>query len=275
MIRYFCLVAGGPVGDLGYAYLTALRTTGVPLRAIPIGGATFGVEKRWTDVSTLFAVPMTLPYLNVVCATAGMPMGTRAVSSSFSSSNDLPAELRRVLGPHAVREAVIYEPKTALEGLFTVGCKNIAILRALPLPAAREITALLQYDLVLCPTAQDVAELAALGIVATHMPPSADGLLHILEELCGSDTFATTTPSLATAAPPATTCSPSTASTASSSRSSPSAAETAARRSHQLTSYDPLNRGTQPSIRSLCRGLTSLAQRTWRSIMRLLGHSRE
>jgi len=267
MLRYFCLVAG-PVGDLGYAYMMALRTTGIRLRAIPIGGAVFGADERWTKQSELFAIPMEIPYVNVVCAAAGVTMGTRTVASSFSNARDLPAELQRVLGPQAERPAVVYEPKTALEGLYTVGCRNVAILRALPLPDAREVKALMQYDRVLCPNASDCEALAQLGITATQMPPSADGLRYMLEELCGSGIFATTTPSPATAAPPATTSSPSTASTASSSRSSRSARPSATSLSRRGSPSDPLSRGTGLSIRSSFRGLTSLARRMWRFFTR-------
>lgn len=267
MLRYFCLVAAGPVGDLGYAYMTALRTTGIRLRAIPIGGAVFGADDRWTKISELFAVPMSVPYVNVVCAAAGVTMGSRTAASSFSNARDLPAELQRVLGPQAERPVVVvYEPKTAFAGLYTVGCKNVAILRALPLPDGKEVTALMQYDRVLCPTAADCEALSQLGISAQQMPPSADGLRYMLEELCGSDTFATTAPSPATDAPPATTSSPSTASTASSSRSSRSAA--ASSLSRRGSPSDPLSRGMALSIRSSFRGLWSLVRRMWRSITR-------
>jgi len=261
MVRFFCAVAAGPVGDLGYHYLVACRDTGAKVRALPIGPASFGIEKRWYDVSSLFATPMALPFINIVCASSGMPMGMRTPASAFSTSAELDPELRRVLGPFAGRDPVVtYEPATALAGLYTARCKaNIAIVRAMPLPDENELAALRKYDRVICPNVTDVDLLVSCGVAAIQITPTPDAIALVLKEMgCEFDTTATT-PSLAVlAGQPGTTSSRSTKSTTSSSRS------------RALAKGSPAQSpGTKALTPSPALTTTSWVSRMWRFITRL------
>src|SRR5271154_5548278 len=76
MLRYFCRVAPGEMGDIGYRYLVELRRLSIATRALPIGpAAALGFERRWYDISSSFTVPMVIPFVNIVCAPLGMLMG--------------------------------------------------------------------------------------------------------------------------------------------------------------------------------------------------------
>jgi hypothetical protein len=274
MVRYFCVVAPGAVGDLGYDYLIAIAGI-AKLRAIPIGpAAALGYEQRWWRASRLFTTPIDQPFVNVVCAMPGLEMGTRAPAHTMATKDGLPPELRAILGPDADRAAarhakdgddeLVYEPKGAFAGLWTAKVKNIAITQIGAQPiAAGELVALAKYDLVICPMPADSHTLADMGLSAVHLAahrPAA--IMAAIEAVCGSAITATTAGSPDTGEPRATTSSRSTASTTSSSRS-PSTA----------TSSEVPSPATPPSIRSPDPTPRSWAGRTWRSITRLLGFS--
>ncbi len=204
MIRFFCHPGAGADGDLAYSYLKAIEAAGVPVRAIPIFGVdlTDDENARWDDAGALFTTPIQGGYVNVVCARAGMLWGM-SNAADLSRVEDLPPEL--ALGPamprkpRATPSEVYDQQKTAFSGLFTVGCKNVAILVSVPPPDAKEARALLLYDLVMCPTAADALALTLLGVKAAYLPPRTDLMRRMVEALCSdSGTTATTVASLAT-----------------------------------------------------------------------------
>lgn len=260
-----------PVADAGYAYLRGLVDAKVQVRALPIGpGGTFTTDRRWYELGSAFTQALEKPYVNIVCAAAGTMLGDRAPAATFSKAEDLPAELRAVLGPMAGSKSadIDYVPKTVFTGLHTHGAKNVAIV--IGVPDSLEIAALAAYDLVLWGTAED--ELASRRrngrLPQSHglEPEKARWLVELLEEKlsCAFATTATTAPLAATAAPRATISSPSPGSTASSSRSESS------------ESSSPLpSPATGTSIGLHGRTTRSKVARMWRWCMRSLGFSRE
>ncbi len=284
MIRYFCQAVPGSMGDLGYEYLRLLDATGIRVRALPIGPAVAiaGGERRWYDISHLFTTPMSAPFVNVVCAPAGLLLGTRAPMGALNGTNDLasrdgntgntdvmvfPAELREVLGGMGIvaRPAamdVVYEPPTAFSGMWTAGCKNVAIVTDVSRLNDAETVQLQRYDQVICPSVQVMAALDLLGVsrlvyVPFLSPPAV--LARHLEELCGYGTSATTELSPATDAPLATTWLRSISPETSSSRS----------RSSGRASYPP-NVGTAILMPSPSPSRMSRVIRMWRSFTRSL-----
>lgn len=191
MIRFYGLLAPGPHGERTFAYATALAAQH-RLRVLPIGMAMVPLG-RWNH---LFAEPVLAPYVNVVCAPARFPLG---VAMTMASSA-LPPELAKVAGPPrpARGTPVAYEPQTALSGLLTVGCPNVAITAAHPAPDAHDLRSLARYDAVIVASQGEVDALAALAQAAglalpLHIaPPGSAALSTLLKELCASATSATT-----------------------------------------------------------------------------------
>lgn len=195
VIRYFCLVLPNGGAQLGYDYLDALDRTGLGVAAQPIGPAFFMVEP-WIKLNHLFAASTIAPrYVNVVCAPPNLLMGKRLQVTDVKAPGRLPApgEETRPFAlsatPRAVRqtpgqveEDAVYEPQTALGGLFTVGVPNIAITMPRPKPPDEaEVRALNQYDAVIAPSSEDAAALRHLGIDAFHLPPDPKPLKRILD----------------------------------------------------------------------------------------------
>jgi hypothetical protein len=275
MIRFFCQVAPSPLGDLGYEYLTALASR-VQVRAIPIGpAAALGFEKRWWRAGNLFTVPLAVPYVNVVCVLTGTAMGVRAPAATMGTADDLPDDLPPELRAAMVRGArksaareggakpLVYEPTTVLEGMYTVGCKNVAIVLLGPARLdEKEIATLTKYDLVISPRVSDVSTLAAAGVQAVHLEAyRADDLVNQLELacLCSFDITATSAPSTGSDAPRATT----------SARSSTTATSTStSRRSATHGEHPTSNPASEPSTTT--SGSPSMASPMWRSFIRRL-----
>lgn len=268
MIRFFCVVNEGAEGDLGYSYLRAFEATGRTLRAIPIGAAGVSDEDRWDDLGALFLTPVAAPFINVVCAPPGLHLGTRT-PLDLSREEDLPAELRSVLGGPArqvrATPGLVYQPQTALSGLMTIGCPNVAILQSRPTPDDHEIRVLARYDRVVCPTPADALVLIEHGVKAMYLPPRADLLARLLEDLCSaSGTTATTPSSLAMDVLREITCSPFTVPAAWSSRSSTSPSATPGSTSAALSLATPSSTSSSPPSLGWLR-------RMWRSITRAPG----
>lgn len=268
MVRSFVRITAGTEGDLAYAYLRAMQAAGWSVRAIPIGGLVIIEEARWTEQASLFVTPVAAPFVNVVIAPAGTSLGTHRSPLELGRDEDMPAELRSFLGGPAVRPArgtppLTYHEQTAFSGLLTIGCPNVAILQSRPNPDEAEVRVLARYDRVICPTPADALVLGLLGVKAVYLPPTADFMRRIIEELqpCGSATTATSASSLAMDALREITCSPFTVPAAWSSRSSTSAAP----------AEGALSVATPTSTSSSSGGATkagSWFRRMWRSITR-------
>jgi hypothetical protein len=185
MIRYFCLVAQGDEGTVPYDYLIALRSTGRRLRAIPIGPIDPYCDAKWSAVAMDFMEPMHHPFVNVVCAPGGLRMGVPMTASAMGSSR-LPFEpsSSAAAGPRAAE--TVYEPKTAIVGLLTVGCQNVAIVPSALSCEEKELAALAKYDRVICSHADDVRILHGEGVAsAVHIGPGKAELAAFFDELCG------------------------------------------------------------------------------------------
>jgi hypothetical protein len=269
MIRYFCVVAHGPVGDLSREYLAELQGCGRPVRAIPIGPA---CPEGWGPLARLFVTDLSEPFVNIVCAPPGFLMGGRMSSRDMIPGTGVdPRELDvqdvgKVLAELAHIKVepgreVIYEPQTALGGIYTVGCKNVAITGIVPRgPDPKEVFALQRYDAIIAPTRADTEGLRALGLDAVHMPSDRSQLRELLDDLCGSVTTVTSPGSPATAAQPTTTSKRSTSTPTTKSKSSRSA------------TAEPSSSRAITSLRGSSGG--SFLSRMWRSITRLLARWR-
>lgn len=278
MVRFFCVVGpeGMAVADAGHAFLRALVDANIKVRALTIGpGGLFTSERRWYELGSAFTTLMSIPYVNVVCGTAGELLGQATPASTFAKSQDLPEELRRLLGPMADSKSadVEYVPQTVFAGLYTVGVKNVAIVTGSP--DARELAALGKYDLVLFTSLEVWNDRQALfnrradGTTDGYTcwfcsPESASVFPEILQELqCAFDTSATTEPSPGTDAQPATTSPPSTR-PASSSRSSTSSSAPSPAPSTAIAT----------SMHSWLRSSIRAISRMWSWCMRSLGFSK-
>ncbi len=189
-IRYFCLMLPNGGAGLGYAYLEALDQTGLGVRACPIGPAYLGADP-WTKVThLLFVGQVARQYINIVCAPPNLLMGTRLRATDVKPPNRLPAageetapfefSASPTLATVSPAAETVYEPQTALGGLYTVGVPNIAITLPRPKPPEdHEVRALAQYDAILCPTDADAASLRHLGLVAFNVPPEPGQLARI------------------------------------------------------------------------------------------------
>lgn len=211
MVRYFCVVGptGLPIADTGHAFLRALYDQRIKTRALPIGPAGgFLSQRRWFELGSTFTQMMSIPYVNVVCANANTPMGMRTPASTFSKSDDLPPELRALLGPMADGKSadVEYEPQTVFAGLYTANCINVAIVSGHA--DEQELFVLRRYDLVIAIESSEWDYMNKHDVAARYVPPPglvAIGwpkcrFVRILEEVTGCE-FATT----ATTEPPAVT----------------------------------------------------------------------
>jgi hypothetical protein len=187
-IRYFCLVLPNGGASLGYDYLEAFDKTELGVRACPIGPA-FLMSEPWIKLNHLFHIgQIAKSYVNVVCAPPNLLMGTRLRVTDVKAPSRLPSPGEETKPfalsapiPGAASEDVVYEPQTALGGLFTVGVPNIAITMPRPKPPDEdEVRALCQYDAVLAPTADDASTLRHLGIIAFHVPADPGQLERIV-----------------------------------------------------------------------------------------------
>jgi hypothetical protein len=164
-------------GSLGFDYLDAFDKTALGVLACPIGMAYFAAEP-WSDVGRLFMGRPAARYVNVVCAPPNLLMGQRLRASDAPVLGS-DGEVRAI--PSGKTESIIYEPQTALAGLYTVGVPNVAITMARPRPPEdHEIRALAQYDAVLCPSSSGTEELQRLGVVAMHVPADAEQLKRLV-----------------------------------------------------------------------------------------------
>lgn len=183
----------GAAGDIPYAYLQLMHGMGYRLRVLPIGLASNG-DARWMKFRHLLVEPMSSPFVNIVCAPLGLSMGVAFSASDVGAQAMKDAEHTKDLLPQAKDSAPAYVPQTALAGLCTVGCANIAILMPLTPERAQaldrlelEKRALAQYDLIICPTAEDVEGMRYLGLgQAVFAPPDRISMQPILELLCGA-----------------------------------------------------------------------------------------
>lgn len=260
MLRLFCQVQPGAAGDGAYRWLMASYGTGMSTRAIPIGASSLTADRRWYEVASLFMTPIQTPFVNVVHAPCGLMMGGRMEMSS--SLVDMPMALQKAIGDRPKRATpgkAVYEPQTALAGLYTVGCVNVAILASAAGIDDRETRALRRYDSVICEDESDAEMLRSRSIKVTQMVADSAKFLEHLRGLCGSDITATTLTSPDTAELPGTTCPPSGDSRESTSRSPTSETTAVLRRA-----------ATGTLTGSRCPPRASLALQIWRFITRPL-----
>jgi len=170
--------------DVSYQYLIALRVSGIKPRAIPIGGMQLPERAKqdrawshWLQVADAFEGDLASVSVNVVCVPMGVPLGKSVKAAEFV----VPDKRAKVATPEVkAPEEVVYEPNTAISGLYTQGMVNIALTGRLGsgAPASyvdEDIRFLLDrpraYDLVLCPQMTDVTWLCDRGVEAQWCPP--------------------------------------------------------------------------------------------------------
>ena len=164
--------------DLGYKYLRAIMQAGYDVRAIPIGFAHFQVLnekpwKHWKKVYEAFASSRaTTAGVNIVCAPLGFTMGrtVRLKDLAPQSIDGVPGFL--TANNTSDPEQVVYEPSTAIAGLWTEGFRNVAITGTVASDVtASDLEASRRYDLVLTPTQREVEQLKRLGVSAQSCTP--------------------------------------------------------------------------------------------------------
>jgi hypothetical protein len=167
-LRFFGLIHAQ--AHLEYDYLLALHETGLGVRVLPVGAGHFQMPntagwRRWRDLQEVFSGPLSVHYINVVCARPGVDLGR-------------PLTRRDVAPPTAdVKDNnLVYAPKTCLTGLLTVGVPNVAITVAAPLPTADEARALHRYDAVIAPTGEHTDALLPLVDKCACIPPEPEQL---------------------------------------------------------------------------------------------------
>lgn len=173
IVRYFCPPMASPASKMAFDYLKAINQTGVGVRATALGLAAF--TPPWDTVAELFNNTLENRYTNIVCSPMGLVMGQTMRSSDVAPPSDPGAD------------DIIYTPPPTFVGLMTVGVSNIAITKppvgdGVDKQFQEELTALDKYDVVLCPTQQDVDGFKKLGIDARFCPPDTQKLLPVLRE---------------------------------------------------------------------------------------------
>jgi hypothetical protein len=151
-LRLHVLAVPGLGPQLGFEVMVALRQAGLDLRVLSIGPA-FLAYPPWRDHYELFQTELAERYVNIVCAPPGLFLGNPMRASEQHDRSKIQTTDR------------IYQPPTALSGLFTVGVPNIAITLPRPRPPdLQELAVLKTYDVVLCPDSAMTVELLELGL---------------------------------------------------------------------------------------------------------------
>jgi len=174
IVRFFCSVGPSNASvkpwwpDISFEYLSALTQAGIMVRALPIGATYLQFPRtpewdHWRTLQSVFYEPLAEQYVNVVCCQPGVEMGKKMREGDFFPGAE-----------HSKKHNdVVYEPQTAIEGLWTAGMRNVAITNARPddPPSRDEVETLKKYDAVLCPYGLDTLVLRSVGVIADHCPP--------------------------------------------------------------------------------------------------------
>lgn len=151
---------------MSFDYLKAVDVTGVGVRAVAIGVSLL-MQEPWSQLAQLFTTPLGNRFINVVCAPPGLMLGVPTTAAQAGPNMDMPVTEKRA----ATTEDIVYKPKTALSGLYTVGLSNIAIVPSAQNLESDEIDALRKYDAVVCPDESDARYLLTQSVKAQHTPP--------------------------------------------------------------------------------------------------------
>ncbi|MFH1834237.1 MAG: hypothetical protein ABH877_04360 [bacterium] len=188
-VRMFLIAGPRQLGaftwaDVSYQYLIALRVSGIKPRAIPIGGLQLPERAKqdrawshWLQVADAFQGDLGAVSVNVVCIPLGVPLGKSVMASEFV----VPDRLAKIAVPEVKEPGeTVYEPSTAISGLYTDGMVNIALTGCLGVGVTasyvdEDLRFLLDhpkaYSLILCPQMADVTWLGERGIEAQWCPP--------------------------------------------------------------------------------------------------------
>ena len=182
-IRFHCLVNPGPGPHLGFDHLAAIDSTGIGVRAVPIGLAILTADP-WSALEHCFRGPPPDDgeYVNIVCAPPRYSLGTQATRAAIAPPTVVPPGMRVPALP-GDEDEIVYRPMTALAGLYTVGVPNIAITMPQPKPTDDEIGALGRYDRVFTPNAEAARRLGELGIKALVFRPHAGAWKRLLQPM--------------------------------------------------------------------------------------------
>jgi len=144
---------------LAFPYLEAILGTGLGVRLMPVGLVALWLSP-WNQVPEVFVSALRTRFINVLCVPAGLKVGATVSAAQF--------------GNEAAKGAA-YEPPLAMQGLFTVGVPNVAIVRASEFDP-KEISTLKKCTAVVCPTKEDADALGICGVKAVVIPPESDQL---------------------------------------------------------------------------------------------------
>jgi hypothetical protein len=172
---------------MGIDYLRAFHATGIGVKACPIGPIM--PMPSWMDLMNLFMVADPQEgYVNVVVAPPGLSMGFAHTAAAVAPGVAMLDGNKAPPVPGAPQvlpsQEIVYQPQTALAGLYTVGVPNIAVTMSRPKPPDEaEVRALQQYSFVLSPSDDDAQALRLIGVDAIHMLPDPGQLSRILDAL--------------------------------------------------------------------------------------------
>lgn len=166
-VRFYCLALPSDAPSAGFDYLEAIHNANISVKACPIGPVF--IAGQWPKLMHLFAAPMPGDrYVNVVCSPLDLSLGFAMSKAGVAPPVGIPGS-----APEGSRE-VVYAPKTAISGLYTVGVPNIAITSAPRRQASKgDLDALVKYDVVIVPNENDIESFHHLGIEVMLTPPEA------------------------------------------------------------------------------------------------------
>lgn len=171
-IRFFCLTLPGTAApQLGFDYVQALLSAQHRVRIMAIGTTWFD-EPPWCDVAEHFTTELQSDFVNMVCVPPNFPLGASIKVEDVIAPENLPGYIHPEGESSMSPNEVIYDPPTALGGLYTVGVKNIACTRPVPTPTDREIQNLKQYDEIWVPFEMDAEIFTELGLSVSRKGPS-------------------------------------------------------------------------------------------------------
>jgi hypothetical protein len=149
---------------------------------MPVGGAVIFDAA----LQSLFTTTLDEPYINVVCAPPNFMLGSAVRVRDCAPGTGVDAQMTTHIRIDAADEdeEIVYEPQSALCGLFTVGCANVAITGVHPMPShPHELECLRRYSRVITPAPAEAAALRHLGVEASFVPGDGVALAVVLNRL--------------------------------------------------------------------------------------------
>jgi hypothetical protein len=192
-VRFFAQISPvtDPWGSIASKYLKTLTGYGLTVRVVPIGPFFLSAFHRpdfahWEEHLTCFTGELDQKYVNIVCAPTGLSLGPQLSVEQLAPRAPMGVEGNPMGGHHTQRpdgpQGVVYEPETAITGLWVKGQQNIAITGTRPTaPSDAELNKLREYDLVVAPTPEEAADLHGQGVSVSVVSPGEPYLAQLTD----------------------------------------------------------------------------------------------